>query len=114
MNVKNRIPNARNKVALCEAVGEVVRKLKGDCAMKKRFLKSQFDVIRFIAFDAAALVFSLWLMMGNSQELLQLPYFVIIWCVVLFLCQLAFILMAAHTVVIDEQGITRYFFKKQL
>ncbi|MBE6620553.1 MAG: hypothetical protein E7625_04235 [Ruminococcaceae bacterium] len=111
MNVKNRIPNARNKVALCEAVGEVVRKLKGDCAMKKRFLKNLFQMIPFLVMDLVMLGVSFLFFLSDEPDVALIAIF---WFGVLLFFNICGLYWMAQTVVIDERGITRYFFKKQL
>ena len=79
--------------------------------MKKRFFKHLFQMIRFLEIDLVMLVLPFLFFLSDEPDVALIAIF---WLGVLLFLNICSLYWMAQTVVIDERGITRYFFKKQL
>ena len=79
--------------------------------MKKRFLKNLFQMIPFLVMDLVMLGVSFLFFLSDEPDVALIAIF---WFGVLLFFNICGLYWMAQTVVIDERGITRYFFKKQL
>lgn len=79
--------------------------------MKKRFFKHLFQMIPFLVIDLVMLVLSFLFFLSDEPDVALIAIF---WLGALLFFNVCGLYWMVQTVVIDERGITRYFFKKQL
>lgn len=79
--------------------------------MRNRFFKHLFQMIRFLEIDLVMLVLSFLFFLSDEPDAALIAVFLLGVLLFFNICGLYWM---AQTVVIDERGITRYFFKKQL
>ena len=79
--------------------------------MRNRFFKHLFQMIRFLEIDLVMLVLSFLFFLSDELDAALIAIFLLGVLLFFNICGLYWM---AQTVVIDERGITRYFFKKQL
>jgi len=79
--------------------------------MKNRFFKHLFQMIRFLEIDLVMLVLPFLFFLSDEPDVALIAIF---WLGVLLFFNVCGLYWMVQTVVIDERGITRYFFKIQL